>query len=133
MYHNPYESDGGDALFAKVQETVDEARTKADIVVAVTHLGINTKSVMNVQSLIAFTRGIDIVFDSHGHTTFDGEYWPNIDGEDVFLFAVGEHLDRAGLLTIKKDGTYQAEYVDNIEERDSSLQSKIDELLDKYE
>lgn len=111
LYHNPYESDGGDAVFARVQEVIDEARTKADYVVAVSHLGRNHESAMNAETLINFTRGIDIVLDSHAHTTED-TMWENIDGKEVLFFAVGKHFERIGEVIIKTDNTLEWKYVE---------------------
>ena len=111
VYHNPYESDGGDAIFARVQEVIDEARSKADYVVVVSHLGKNSVTPMDAQSLINFTRGIDIVLDSHSHSS-ENEMWENIDGDSVLFFAVGKHFERVGEVIIKTDGTIEGKYVE---------------------
>ena len=111
LYHNPYESDGGDAIFARVQEVIDEARSKTDYVVVLSHLGTNHSSAMNTETLINFTRGIDIVLDSHGHTTED-TMWENIDGDEVLFFAVGKHFERIGEVIIKTDNTLEWKYIE---------------------
>lgn len=134
IYTNPNDSsDTGDALYARVQEVIDEARSKADIVVALAHLGIYNRNVMNCDKFINATRGVDIVLDAHAHTDHEGEMFKNVDGEDVLYMAVGCNLDRIGVVKIKTDGTYESEFINNVTDKDIDTQSLINDLIDKYE
>ena len=123
VYNDIYDSDGGDAVFKKIQETIDEVRNKVDYVVAIAHLGTYTKCALNCDQLIKWTTGIDIVLDAHAHTDINGEYWENMNGEKVLYFAVGCHLDKVGLIKIKTDGTFETSFVHEYETRDEKLQA----------
>lgn len=56
---------------------------KCDIVIALTHLGLNTGS-FNDQLLVNGTRNIDLVVGGHSHTFLEEiEYVENLDGTKV--------------------------------------------------
>ena len=68
-------SDSGEALYSRVQETVDSCREEgADYVIALTHLGDDESSApFRSTDLIAGTRGIDAVLDSDSHSAIDSD------------------------------------------------------------
>ncbi|MDO5440438.1 MAG: metallophosphatase [Erysipelotrichaceae bacterium] len=124
---------GGDSelqFFDNLQKIVDEANTKADYVVVLSHLGNGAG--LNTQLLIKNTRGIDVVLDAHSHSTKNDIRY-NADEKEVILLSAGKSLECFGQITINIDGNITAELLDSTLEKDSSLQNKIDELINKYE
>ncbi|MBO4415942.1 MAG: bifunctional metallophosphatase/5'-nucleotidase [Lachnospiraceae bacterium] len=60
----------GEELYKIAQEQVDILSKKADIVIALTHLGIDAESEPNTSyDLYKNTTGIDLIIDGHSHST----------------------------------------------------------------
>lgn len=56
-------------LYKTVQENIDKARSEADIVIGVGHLGVSEASAYNRSTeLISHTKGLDAFADGHSHT-----------------------------------------------------------------
>ena len=123
-----YGGEEGNALFAKVQSTVDEVRKKgADYVVVMAHLGSDARSVpYDSVSLISHTNGIDIVLDGHSHSEISGEKYPNNKGEDVLVASVGTKMQNVGEVIIGKDGTIEALLVSEYNREDETIRAAID-------
>lgn len=100
-------------LYAKVQAAVDAARAEgAQTVVLVSHLGINGSTPeWAAPTVIANTRGIDVVLDGHSHEVFAGEGYKNADGKDVLYAQTGTKFMYIGRLNIAKDGTVRTELI----------------------
>ncbi|MBP5330719.1 MAG: 5'-nucleotidase C-terminal domain-containing protein [Lachnospiraceae bacterium] len=70
----------GEELYKVAQEQVDILSKKADIVIALTHLGVNAESEPNTSyDLYKNTTGIDLIIDGHSHTVMT--FGPN--GEPI--------------------------------------------------
>ena len=110
------EDETGQALYSRIQETVDEARTAgADYVILVGHLGnAGITPRWASQAVVANTDGIDVVIDGHSHETVASTTLKNKDGEDVLLTQTGTKLADIGKMTIGTDGTITAELVDQV-------------------
>ena len=110
------EDETGQALYSRIQETVDEARTAgADYVILVGHLGnAGITPRWASQAVVANTDGIDAVIDGHSHETVASATLKNKDGEDVLLTQTGTKLADIGKMTIGTDGTITAELVDQV-------------------
>ena len=110
------EDETGQALYSRIQETVDEARTAgADYVILVGHLGnAGITPRWASQAVVANTDGIDAVIDGHSHETVASMTLKNKDGEDVLLTQTGTKLADIGKMTIGTDGTITAELVDQV-------------------
>lgn len=95
----------GQALYDRVQDTVNEARAEgADYVVALAHLGEDLQSSPWMSTeVIANTTGIDVVLDGHSHTTEPEKVVKNEAGEDVLLSQTGTKAESIGQLTIDPD------------------------------
>ncbi|MBQ8090669.1 MAG: bifunctional metallophosphatase/5'-nucleotidase, partial [Pyramidobacter sp.] len=100
-------------LYAKVQAAVDAARKEgAQTVVLVSHLGINgVTPEWTAPTVIANTRGIDVVLDGHSHEVFAGEGYKNADGKEVLYAQTGTKFMYIGRLNIAKDGTVRTELI----------------------
>lgn len=102
-----------DSLFDVIQSNVDEAsRNGADIVIALTHLGVNEADLSYTsRELISETSGIDAVIDAHSHTVLESKEHKNEIGEDVILTSTGSKFQNIGIIRIS-DGKITAELVD---------------------
>ena len=114
-----------------VQNAVDQARAKgADYVVLLAHLGeaYLGHTTIYTPTLLAKTRGIDIVLDGHTHSTIPGQKYPNMDGDDVYSMQTGTKFENIGKLTITADGKISTELVPLAEITQSS--AKVAKVID---
>ena len=100
-------------LYPLVQQAVDDARSKgnADYVVLLSHIGEREAMGFSSHKLIAATRGIDAVIDSHSHTSIEGEWVRNADGKAILITQAGDHMKNVGKMIIGKDGTFSSSLV----------------------
>ena len=104
------QDDNGEALYAAVQKSVDDARAEgANYVIVMAHLGNEAEcSPWMYSEVIANTTGIDAWLDGHSHDT-EQTIEKNKDGADVVRSACGTKLANIGALTIKKDGAISSQ------------------------
>ena len=86
----------GDEMYAAVQTQVDAARTAgADIVIVLTHLGVDSSSEPNTSyDLYKKVNGIDFIIDGHSHTVMP----KGPEGEPIQ--STGTALNNIGVITI---------------------------------
>ena len=86
----------GDEMYAAVQTQVDAARTAgADIVIVLTHLGVDSSSEPNTSyDLYKKVSGIDFIIDGHSHTVMT----KGPEGEPIQ--STGTALNNIGVITI---------------------------------
>ena len=86
----------GDEMYAAVQTQVDAARTAgADIVIVLTHLGVDSSSEPNTSyDLYKKVTGIDFIIDGHSHTVMT----KGPEGEPIQ--STGTALNNIGVITI---------------------------------
>ena len=86
----------GDEMYAAVQTQVDAARTDgADIVIVLTHLGVDSSSEPNTSyDLYKKVSGIDFIIDGHSHTVMT----KGPEGEPIQ--STGTALNNIGVITI---------------------------------
>ena len=86
----------GDEMYAAVQTQVDAARTAgADIVIVLTHLGVDSSSEPNTSyDLYKKVNGIDFIIDGHSHTVMT----KGPEGEPIQ--STGTALSNIGVITI---------------------------------
>ena len=86
----------GDEMYAAVQTQVDAARTDgADIVIVLTHLGVDSSSEPNTSyDLYKKVHGIDFIIDGHSHTVMT----KGPEGEPIQ--STGTALNNIGVITI---------------------------------
>ncbi len=96
-----------DDLYEIVQQAVDKARNdeRADCVVLLSHIGEKEALGVSSHKLIAATRGIDAVIDSHSHTSVEMDLVQNADGKAVIVTQAGDHMKHMGKMLIAADGT----------------------------
>lgn len=137
----------GEALYAAVQSTVDEARAQgADYVVAVGHLGIEgTTSRWTSEAVIKHTAGIDALIDGHSHEAYDKtvgsevaagaiQTLANSDGDKVVLVQTGTKLANVGNLVIDADAadgqevTAQLVPASECKDEDAAVKKVVDQV-----
>lgn len=128
FYDIPGDSEDISVWINKIQDTINDVRSKVDYVIIISHLGDKAEKSANVYNMINNTTGVDIVLDAHSHSTIEGAYEKNLEGNDVLLFAIGEQFSKIGQLIIRTDGTFETKFITEIAEKDSTVQAKIDEL-----
>ncbi|MEG0306276.1 MAG: bifunctional metallophosphatase/5'-nucleotidase, partial [Oscillospiraceae bacterium] len=113
----------GMVLWGAVQQSVNSARKEgAQIVIALTHLGIDAASVPYISpNLIANTTGIDVVLDAHSHSVIQCERVKNKVGDQVLLSSTGTELANIGYLLIDKRGNISTGLVSNYEAKDPQI------------
>ena len=86
----------GDEMYAAVQDQVNAARTAgADIVIVLTHLGVDSSSEPNTSyDLYKKVNGIDFIIDGHSHTVMT----KGPEGEPIQ--STGTALNNIGVITI---------------------------------
>lgn len=121
-------NDGQD-LYDTVQKYADEAREKgADMVIALSHLGINASDNVYVSSaVIENTSGIDVFLDGHSHSVMEKELIKNKDGEKVICTQTGTKLQNIGILKISSNGDVDVGLVS-----DGGIGAFIDSLEQSY-
>ncbi len=89
-----------------VQQAVDQARGEgADYVVLLSHLGEQDKGDgITSHSVMAATRGIDVVLDGHSHSVIEMQTVANVDGKPVPISQTGTNFNYIGKLLISSDG-----------------------------
>lgn len=129
------QGESGEELYQVVQETVDEAKNDgADYVITLSHLGIGEEcSPWKSTDVVEHTRGIDVFLDGHSHSTLNGEMVRNLDGKNVLLSSTGSSLAAIGKLTIRTDGTFTCELVNDNIKQDEEVTSYINNIEKKSE
>jgi len=134
-----YDFDGdttGEKLYASVQKAVDDARAEgADYVIAVGHLGENEEStVWNAQSVVAHTKGIDVLIDGHSHTVTESLKQKNLEGKEVIITQTGTQLSHIGKLSITTKGEITTELIgsDQVTGKDANLETFINNIMSKF-
>ena len=76
----------------------------ADIIVALTHIGMKAKDEINTMDLLKEVEGIDIVIDGHSHSTLAECQAANPQPKVTFT-STGSYLNSIGIVVIQQDGT----------------------------
>ncbi len=124
-------SEGGKGmdLYAIIQKNVDAARAQgAHVVIALAHLGMDEESApWHTPLVIANTSGIDAFIDGHSHSLLKNVFHKNKVGKEVIITQTGSRLQGLGKLTLNpKNHALQAEIIQDIPEKDATVQAVID-------
>ena len=86
-----------DTPAATAKNLVPELRKQADLVIAVTHIGVDED-----RKLAAEVEGLDVIIGGHSHTVLkEGERIKNPAGREVLLCQAGEYLNFVGQVDLK--------------------------------
>ena len=80
-------------------EMIKILRPKCDVVVAITHMGVDASSEFTSERIARETKGIDIIVDGHSHTALAEGLRVN----DTLIVQTGWHEYRLGRVTINVD------------------------------
>jgi len=81
---------------AVAQSMVEELESKADLIVCVSHLGLDKSSEITSQLVAEKVDGIDLIIDGHSHTVLSEPLVVN----DTLIVQTGEHLKNVGVVKI---------------------------------
>lgn len=122
----------GAELYASVQAAVDEASQKADVVIALGHLGDDAASCpWTSEEVIANTTGLDAFIDGHSHSTVEGKAVKDKSGNEVWLTQTGEYLGAVGKMTIKENGQIATELITEYAAADASVKALEDVWIEE--
>ncbi len=124
----------GAALYAAVQETIDNVRNGgADYVIALGHLGDDPASQpWTSEELIANTTGLDAFIDGHSHSSVEGKEVADKEGNPVLLTQTGEYFGAIGKMTISAEGI-TTELVTEWTGSDAAVKAIKDEWISEIE
>lgn len=79
------------------KKVVDELKGKVDMIIALSHLGLDESSTYTSEKIAKEVTGIDIIIDGHSHTTLkDGKLVGN-----TLIASTGEYDKNLGKITVK--------------------------------
>ena len=92
----------GDALYAAVQQAVDEAAAHADYTILLGHMGVSPDCAgYRSLDVIAHTTNVVAFIDGHSHSEYTGMRVRNAVGQEVVLTQGGSYLGILGSLTFE--------------------------------
>ena len=107
----------GAALYADVQDAVNEAKEAGATIIALAHLGDDPSSKpWTSEETIANVSGLDAFIDGHSHSTVEGKKVADKDGSEVVLTQTGEYFDRIGMMVIDSEtGDITTDFIEFVE------------------
>lgn len=140
-------------VFADVIETskkmVEELKDKADVIIALAHVGLDESSVVTSKDIAENVEGIDVIIDGHSHTVLEngslvnntliaqtGDYDKNLGFVEIEV-TNGEVTKKEAKLMSSKDNTVVADenitsLINTINEENKPLFSKVVAKTDIY-
>lgn len=118
----------GKELYDAVQNTIDEVSSKADIIIALGHLGIDqTSAPWRSEDVIKNTTGLDAFIDGHSHSTVPMKEVEDKLGNKVVLTQTGEYFNAVGKMTIVNN-TIKTELLKKEDLKDITPNEKVKSL-----
>ena len=124
----------GEALYAAVQDAVNEAARHADYVVVLGHLGISPDCAGYMSTdVIAHTTNFVALVDGHSHSEYTGSRVRNAAGKDVILTQSGSYLGLLGCLVFEDGQCVMAGTIYTRGEKDPKVARLEKDLADAVE
>lgn len=119
---------------AAAEEAVDALRSEdVDLVVALTHLGVDPSSSYTSDMLCSDVDGIDVCIDGHSHTVMSGGEVADgsieLRDSDTLIASTGCYIQHVGVVTVE-DGQATATLVDDCG-RDPAVQAVVDGIREE--
>ena len=112
----------GQKLYSAVQKAVDKAKCLADVVIGLSHLGVDpSSSPWTSEEVIAHTTGFDAFIDGHSHTVMENKQVADASGRLVTLTQTGSYFANVGEMTIAPDGTISTRLVSTYDQEDVAV------------
>ena len=122
----------GDALYAAVQQAVDEAAAQADYTILLGHMGVSPDCAgYRSLDVIAHTTNVVAFIDGHSHSEYTGMRVRNAVGQEVVLTQSGSYLGILGSLTFEDGRCIAAGTVYPRGEKKPAVAHLEQELADK--
>ena len=124
----------GEALYAAVQEAVDEAAKHADYTIVLGHLGISPDCAGYMSTdVIAHTTNFVALIDGHSHSEYTGSRVRNAAGKEVILTQSGSYLGLLGCLALEDGKCVMAGTIYTRGEKDAKVAKMEKDLADAVE
>lgn len=119
------------------KDMVEQLKDKADIVIALAHVGLDESSVITSKKIAESVEGIDIIIDGHSHTQLPEGLLVN----DTLIAQTGEYDKNLGIVNIeledgkitKKEATLLSAETSESVELDSSIVGVIEDIQKQNE
>lgn len=119
----------GEALYAAVQNAVNEAAAHADYTIVIGHLGISPDCAGYMSTdVIAHTTNFVALIDGHSHSEYTGSRVRNAAGKDVILTQSGSYLGLLGCLAFEDGQCVSAGTIYSRGEKDKKVE-RLERLL----
>ena len=129
-----YDFISGEALYAAVQQAVNEAARMADYTIVLGHLGISPDCIgYRSTDVIAHTTNFVALIDGHSHSEYTGSRVRNAAGEEVILTQSGSYLGLLGCLTFEDGRCVSAGTIYTRGEKDAKVARLEQDLADAVE
>lgn len=83
----------------EAENMVKELKEKADVIICVSHLGLDDASEITSRLIAEKVEGIDLIIDGHSHTVLEEP----LKAGNTLIVQTGEYLNNAGLVEINLD------------------------------
>ncbi|MBP5509938.1 MAG: bifunctional metallophosphatase/5'-nucleotidase [Kiritimatiellae bacterium] len=124
----------GEALYAAVQDAVNEAAAHADYTIVLGHLGISPDCAGYMSTdVIAHTTNFVALIDGHSHSEYTGSRVRNAAGQDVILTQSGSYLGLLGCLALEEGKCVMAGTIYTRGEKDAKVERLEKTLADAVE
>ena len=124
----------GEALYAAVQNAVNEAAAHADYTIVIGHLGISPDCAGYMSTdVIAHTTNFVALIDGHSHSEYTGSRVRNAAGKDVILTQSGSYLGLLGCLSFEDGRCVSAGTIYSRGEKDKKVERLERHLAESVE
>ncbi|MBQ6920944.1 MAG: bifunctional metallophosphatase/5'-nucleotidase [Bacilli bacterium] len=116
-----------------IQSNIDKCKAEgADYVIALSHLGsLDSYKPFSSIDVIENTTGVTAFLDGHAHADLPWTTKKNKDNEDTYLVDTGYKLNEFASFTIKIDGTFSYDYINEYEQVDPDMDAFVKSIKDK--
>jgi len=124
----------GEALYAAVQDAVNQAAKHADYTIVLGHLGISPDCAGYMSTdVIAHTTNFVALVDGHSHSEYTGSRVRNAAGKEVVLTQSGSYLGLLGCIVLEDNQCVMAGTIYTRGEKDPKVARLEQELSDAVE
>lgn len=129
-----------DSIIKDAENMVSKLKEEgADVVIALSHLGIDSDSTVKSTDIAKAVDGIDLIIDGHSHSILE-DYSEFNNSNETKIASTGEYLNGLGQVTISIDENLQVENIDlktvdtnTLVEEDAEISSLIDSIREGQE
>ncbi|NFG58701.1 LysM peptidoglycan-binding domain-containing protein [Clostridium botulinum] len=111
------------------EEMVKELKDKTDVIVALTHVGLDDSSVVTSKQIAEKVKGIDVIIDGHSHTTLNDGLMVN----NTLIAQTGEYDQNLGVVELeikdKKVTDKKAKLLNSKDYKELKEDEKVTDLL----